>query len=81
MMPHWSTWSQRSVWCGESHKSPLFVVLAALVSPEARTGLYSGDCSVKSVWEAQPFSVTYSVSVTQTQAVTSGDWRCNEQSA
>lgn len=50
-------------------------------SPEATTGLYSGDCSVRSVWEVQGFSVTYSVSVTQTPAVTSGDWRCSEESA
>ena len=78
MMPHWSAWSQSSAWCGEGHR---FVVLAALVSPEARTGLYSGDCSVRSVWEVQTFSVTYSVSMTQTQAVTSSVWRCSEKSA
>lgn len=77
-MPHWSAWSQRSVCCGESHR---FVGLAAVVTPEARSGLYSGDCSVRSVWEVQPFSVTYSVSVTQTQAVNSSDWRSSEKSA
>jgi len=75
----WSAGSQRSVWYGKGNRHLLFLVLPAVVSLEARTGLHGGACSARNVWEAQPFSVTYSVSVTR--AVINGDWHCSKKAA
>lgn len=56
----------------DSAKSPVLVVLVALVSLNTRTD--SGD------WSVRRISVTYSVSVTWAHAVTSNDWCHSEES-